>query len=307
MTAVEAEPVTVVTEPGIYDDMDEATYHGDPVPGGSLSVSGAKKLLDPSCPAIFDHERRYPKAPTRALNLGTAAHTRVLGTGRPLTVVQGAPKGKPQGDAKDYGNAAAKEHRDAILADDGTPVLRSELEQVDAMAAALRAHPLAVSLLDPEHGLAERSLFAVDPWQQVWKRGRVDWLATPPGQRPGVVDYKTTVSAHPAAIQKTVERYRYHQQDAWYRDLVGDVGLAEGAGFVFIFQEKTAPYVVTVVELDDTAVREGRRLNARALQVYADCTRTGVWPGYTSGVATVSLPPWGLTSPTPDPYDEDES
>ena len=37
-----------ITEPGIVTDLDERTYHADPVPESSLSVSGAKTILD--CP-----------------------------------------------------------------------------------------------------------------------------------------------------------------------------------------------------------------------------------------------------------------
>ena len=47
-----SEPI-VITEPGVYDvPFDE--YLRDPVPGGSLSTSGARLLLD-TCPAIFDY------------------------------------------------------------------------------------------------------------------------------------------------------------------------------------------------------------------------------------------------------------
>ena len=63
--------MTVITEPGVYT-MDEADYHADPVPGGSLSCSGAKKLL--ACPARFAYDREHPPAPTPAMELGTAAH-----------------------------------------------------------------------------------------------------------------------------------------------------------------------------------------------------------------------------------------
>ena len=47
-------------QPGVYE-MDEATYHQDPVPGGSLSASGAKLLLPPSCPALYAWRRDHPK------------------------------------------------------------------------------------------------------------------------------------------------------------------------------------------------------------------------------------------------------
>lgn len=38
-----------ITEPGVYD-LPAEVYHADPVEGGSLSSTGARKLLPPSCP-----------------------------------------------------------------------------------------------------------------------------------------------------------------------------------------------------------------------------------------------------------------
>ena len=39
-----------ITKPGLYPDLDEAVYRSQT---DWLSVSGAKKLLPPSCPAKF--------------------------------------------------------------------------------------------------------------------------------------------------------------------------------------------------------------------------------------------------------------
>ena len=49
--------VLTVTEPGVYA-MPFDVYLADPVPGGSLSTSGAKTLLN-ACPAIFAYERKH--------------------------------------------------------------------------------------------------------------------------------------------------------------------------------------------------------------------------------------------------------
>jgi hypothetical protein len=92
----------VITAPCIVGDMDEDWYHSDPVPealGGSLSSSGAKLLLPPNCPAIFDYQRRHGKRPSRAMELGTVVHGMVLGTGQPVDVH----------DYKDWTTKAAKE------------------------------------------------------------------------------------------------------------------------------------------------------------------------------------------------------
>ena len=198
----------VITAPGVYD-LDEADYHRDPVPGGSLSFSSAKRLLPPSCPALFAHEREHGRPNKATFDFGHAAHAAVLGVGAPLAVI----------DAPDWRSKAAREERDAAYAAGLTPVLADEAAQVDGMVAALRRHPTASALLDPTCGKAEQSLFRQEPRHGVWLRSRVDWLGEPDADGHLILaDYKTTVSADPGAISRTVATYGYHAQHAWYTD-----------------------------------------------------------------------------------------
>ncbi|MDQ8040605.1 PD-(D/E)XK nuclease-like domain-containing protein [Cellulosimicrobium sp. XJ-DQ-B-000] len=280
----------VITEPGVYD-LDDATYHGDPVPAGSLSKSGAAKLLD--CPAKFDHDRKHPTPPRKTFDLGHAAHKLVLGAGPELREI-------PEEYLATNGAASTTEAREFIKkarADGAVPLKSHEYQQVQDMAAALRAHPIASALLNPDTGKPEQSLFWVDPETGVWLRARLDWLPSKvPGRRTIIPDYKTAVSADPWEFRKTAADYGYHMQHAMYLDAVDALGLANPApAFVFIVQEKTAPYVVTVVELDTEAEALGRRQIRKAVATFAECQRTGHWPGYTDEVALVSLPTWYQT------------
>jgi hypothetical protein len=282
---------------GVYDGMPDDVYHGDPVPDGSLSSSGARLLLPPSCPAKFDWERKHGRAPKRAWDIGHAAHERVLGVGPELVVVQTGTKDGPTGPAEDYKTKYAQQHRDEIRAAGAVPVLLAELEAVEDMAKAIRQDPIARVLFDPDlGGRPEQSLFWLDPQFDVWRRARLDWL---PAQRDDgrliVPDYKSCTSAEPNSIERSVASYGYHQQDDWYRDALRALGLAEDPAFVFVFQEKTPPHLITVVELDAPSRRVGRRRNTQALEVFAECSATGVWPSYVDDVALISLPPWELT------------
>lgn len=282
--AVDIELPVSITEPGCYD-LPEKAYHSDPVPGGSLSSSGARRILPPSCPAIFRHEQLNGRPEKRQFDFGHAAHAEVLGSGAPLVVV----------DAEDWRTKAARDQRDAAYAAGHVPILATEHEQVLGMAEALRAHPIASALFNPERGKAEQSLFWWDPRFDVCRRARLDWLPFASDGRMILGDYKSTVCAEPAAVAKSVANYGYHQQAGWYIDLVKALGLAEDVAFVFVMQEKTAPYLVTVAELDHTALRIGRHLNDRALEVYAECAATDTWPGYTGRPqTTLYAPAWML-------------
>lgn len=277
----------VITEPGVYD-LDDAIYHADPVPAGSLSKSGATKLLD--CPAKFDHDRNHSAPPRKSFDLGHAAHKLVLGAGPELREI-------PEDYLAKNGAVSTTDAREFIKqarADGAVPLKPAEYQQVQEMAAALRAHPIASALLDPTSGTPEQSLFWVDPDTGVWLRARLDWLPHKvPGRRTIVPDYKTAVSADPWQFRKTAADYGYHMQHAMYLDAVDALDLASPApAFVFVVQEKTAPYVVTVVELDTEAESLGRRQIRKAVALFAECQRTGRWPGYTDEVALVSLPDW---------------
>lgn len=270
-----------VEQPGVYE-LSEADYHGDPVDGGSLSSSGAKLLLPPSCPAKFKYQIEHPPTPKPAFDLGSAAHKLVLGVGADIVPV----------DAPDWRTKAAREQRDTAHEAGQIPVLRHDYNTVQAMAAALRVHPWASALFNPERGMAEQSLFWIDQQAGIWRRSRLDWLPDRNDGRILVSDYKTAVSADLGAIQRTVYSYRYFSQAAWYLDAVVGTGYHDNASFLFVVQEKEPPFVVTVVQLDADAIRKGRILNRRAIDLYAQCKADDHWPGYSETIETISLPAW---------------
>lgn len=263
-------------------EIPEADYHADPVPGRSLSSTGARKLLD--CPAKFRHEQLHPTPSTKAMELGTAAHQLVLGVGPELVKI----------DATEWRTNKVREEVAAVRARGAIPLKPAEYAQVHAMADALRRHPTAGRLFAPGTGEAEQTLIWADRRTGVWRRARLDWLRhSSAGGRMVVGDYKTTASASERAIQKSVFEYGYHCQADWYTDGVAELGLAEpDVPMVFVFQEKDAPYLIRVVRLDDMAMHIGRQQNRRALDLYRQCLETDTWPGYDPEILPIGLPAW---------------
>lgn len=264
---------------GLVNGLDEAIYHSDTT---TLSVSGAKKLLPPSCPAIFKWERDNGQPAKRVFEFGRAAHSIVLGAGAGVQVVE----------ASSWRTKAAKDHADAIRSAGDNPVLRHEWEQISGMAKALRAHPVASKLLDREKGTPEVSAYWDDTERGITRRGRFDWLPGTDGGQLIIPDYKTTQSADPDEFAKSVAKYGYHMQSAWYTDMAHGIGLAEDVTMVFIAQEKTAPYLVSVFELDTEANMIGRWRNNQAIDIYKQCVETDTWPGHTTGTELLALPMW---------------
>jgi hypothetical protein len=273
-----------ITEPGIYD-MPDAAYHQDPVPGGSLSNTEARRLLD--CPAKYrwfkDHQEH--KA---TFEFGHAAHRVVLGVGAEIVVC----------DFDDWRSKDARAARDEARAQGRSPVLAHEWDTVQAMAEAIKAHPIAHRLLNAEGGRSEQSMFwqDTDPFtgRTVWLRGRLDRLPAIPTTtgRLIVCDYKTAASADASSFSRSAANYGYHQQAAWYLDGIRVLCGVDDPAFVFVVQEKDPPYLVNVIELDLTALDIGRTRNRAAIERWIACTDADDWPGYSADVELVSLPRW---------------
>ena len=140
-------------------------------------------------------------------------------------------------------------------------------------------------------------------------------------------DLKTTEDASPEGFAKSIANWRYDVQHAYYMDgtrLALEQGKCnppqEGKAelsvywtdpvtgvlcrcrpdfwrgypkhFAFIAVEKKPPYAVGVYVLDSEGVDIGRAQYQHDLRVYAECLRTGEWPGYGDKIQTISLPAW---------------
>ncbi|RSS92507.1 hypothetical protein EF919_18415 [Streptomyces sp. WAC02707] len=265
--------------PVVRDDLTAEEYHADRT---SISSSGLRALLAPGCPAQFKYDRDNPTPPKREFDLGHAAHLLVLGEGPDLDPLP----------FDNYLTKAAREARDEARSMGAVPLLTHEWEQVQAMADAIRRHPIAGPLFTPGSGRAELSIFWTDPATGIRCRVRPDWLKELPGLALAV-DYKTCRDASPDAVSRAIRDHSYHQQDALYTDGIWAALQPEDVRFVFVFQSKTAPYLITVRELAQQDRDIGRARNERALRIYADCERTGIWPDWTGPITeipTISMP-----------------
>lgn len=269
---------TLITEPGIYPDIDEQTYHNDPVAAGSLNASGAKAIL--KTPAHYIHQRGN-RIHKDVFDLGSAVHSEVLGKGWPVRVL----------DFDNWRTKAAGEARDEARALGEIPILAAEYATVRATAAAVLAHPTARALFECV-GVAEASLFAPDPATGVWMRGRIDWLQDVGAKPAKIVDLKTARSADPREFENSAASYAYDIQDAWYKHLLSLIRGDFDPEFVFVVVEKEAPYLVSVVELDAEFIAIGRQRMRRAIDTFKRCRDADDWPGYPDDIQLVGAPRW---------------
>lgn len=261
-------------KPGVYE-MAADEYHGH----AALSSSGARRILPPGCPALFHYERGNPIETTREMDMGTVAHTLLLGNGADIAVL----------DFDNYTTKAAREKRDAAAAEGKTPILAYEYVRAQAMVSALTVHPIAKHLFNG--GKAEQSLFWVDSASGVDLRARIDYMRLD-GDRPLVIDYKSTTSAALDAIPKAIDTYGYHIQAAFYLAGVKALGLADDPAFLNVWQERKPPFLVTVTQMPLISLVIGADRMREAIDIYAACTAANHWPPHSERVEAIGVPYW---------------
>jgi hypothetical protein len=266
-------------------DMDEATYHARP----ELSSTEARLILE--SPAKYRWKKDHPPLinPSKKFDLGTAVHSRVLGTGYDVVVIPAdllATNGA-------ISTKAAKEFVAGVRAEGKVPIKQDDFDLIDGSAESILAHPGARQLF-AQPATAEVSVFATDPTTEVQVRARFDFLPTDftlgaPSRV--AVDLKTAVDASPDGFTKSIANYNYDVQRSWYLDtLLWETG--ESAELVFVVVEKEPPYLVGVYQLPTIWVEMGQTKARRARELFKQCTDADTWPGYSDGVELLSPPTW---------------
>jgi hypothetical protein len=273
---------TVAPATGVFELTDEE-YFGPQLATTTLSSTGAKELLKPGGPARFRHKADTGTVETkRAFDLGHGFHTLTLGSGPQPVELRGTGK-DPEAWRTDADKAAAEKLR----AEGKVPLRPKDFAAAHAMAKAVRAHPIASKLLTG--GQPERTLIWQDEETGVLCRAKADWL-----RWSGIVDLKSAESAAPHKLSKAAYEHGYAIQAPFYlRGFRACFPDGVDPFFVHIAVEKEPPYLVHVNQLTERAIAWGDRQVSAALEIYRDCTASGVWPGYpTDEITDIDLPAW---------------
>jgi hypothetical protein len=265
--------------PGLHPDLDPDIYRALE----RLSPSGAGKIA--KSPAHYRVYKDAPDSDTAAYRMGRALHALAL-EGREVYASRFAVA--PECDRR---TKAGKETWESFHAEAaGRAVLSAtEAAPVEAMAAALAAHPLVPALL--QGGRAEVSMIWEDPETGTPCKGRPDFARFSDG---ALLDLKTALDASPAAFARAAHGYGYGTQAAAY--LAGAAALGfEVRDYVLIVVEKGPPFGVACYRLPDAALELGRRRWREAVEVYRDCLERGTWPGYPETITELALPGWAMT------------
>jgi len=266
-----------ITEPGIHYDMPAKDYHGSTAADGPiLSSTRAKTLLTEAGPAKFRHLQSHPET-KKEYDEGNAAHAFALGKDADRLVII---------DADNYRKPANGDLRDQAHAEGKTPLLPHQLTKAQDMAAELANHKQAMESLA---GTTEVSMFhQLD--NGLWIRGRMDVMADA-----WTTDYKTCADASSYAFTKQSYNLRYYMQSAWYRRMRAWLTGKKPLPYRIVAQESSAPYLVSVWDIDDQYLAQGEADMDEAINIYRVCVQSGKWPGYPNEIQTLTAPEWAMT------------
>lgn len=259
--------------------MESEVYHSIP----AMSAGGLKRMRQ--SPAHFyglqmDPNRPEPGDPSPATINGTMVHTALF---EPDTLADRYVV-KPDGM-----NFATKEGRAWRDAQTLQVVDSVAMQTALAQAAAVRALPDVAALL--ADGMPEVSAFWIDPETLELCKCRPDWVS-PAGDGVILVDGKTCQDASPEGFGRAIWNFAYHLQAAWYSDGYERATGQRVYGFVFAAVESAWPHAAAAYMLGDDVLDKARAENRRLLNTYAECKRTGIWPGYPAGISQINLPRW---------------
>lgn len=236
-------------------------------------------------PEKFRYFQEHPEPATPALLFGAAVHKLLL---EPETFDEEFAV-SPECDRR---TKDGKEAYNAFLtASDGKNIISlADYEKAQEMANKALETPFVKKLLNGEH---EKPFFWVDDLTGEGCKIRVDCITTI-GGKTVIVDYKTTADASTDGFMRHALNFGYDFQAGMYCEGVEKV-TGQKPLFVFIAQEKTAPYAVNILQADDLMVKHGYDIFRELIGTYHACKESGVWWGYLGAynvINNLSLPAW---------------
>lgn len=236
-------------------------------------VSRSELFKIAKSPLHFKYAIENPEPPSSALTFGAACHKYVLE--RDLFDAEYAIA--PQCDRR---TKAGKEVYETFLSElKGKEVVsQDDYNTIVDMAEAIRANKEAAELLYADGAKYEQSFFWTDDLTGEAVKCRPDCLTELNGKK-YIVDYKTTDSCEDGHFERSCRKYGYKLQAGMYREGVFQNTL-DDYGFIFIAQEKKAPYAVRVYICTEEFIGEGYDQYRELLGLYHECNVSGEWYGY---------------------------
>lgn len=215
----------------------------------------------------------HPEPETPALVFGAAAHKLILepdGFDEEYIVAPNVDRRTKAGKEEWERFTARVEGKQIITTDDYLTICD--------MADKIKTVPYAAKLLKGEHEIA---FFWTDADTGEKCKVKLDCLTDVDGKLT-VVDYKTAASAKTEVFNSKIFILGYHLQAFMYTEaIMQETGATERPDFIFIVQEKKAPYSVNLIRVTDDVMTAGMDVFREYIGILHQCKETGYWYGYT--------------------------
>lgn len=180
--------------------------------------------------------------------------------------------------------------RDKFVKDNEKKLIITEKEWHESIliSHAVLGNEKVQSLM--QDGFPEVTLLWQDEETELFGKSRLDWLTGASHQGIGL-DLKTINDVSEIQIQRHCVKFGYHRQAALYMWAANLLNIPLRA-FLFIFVQNSPPYDVALLQLPAIAIHQGFQEIRKALNTYAECNKTGIWPGYSDQITTLEWPRW---------------
>ena len=169
-----------------------------------------------------------------------------------------------------------------------------QLATVRKMAAIARAMPVSQVIFGDSvapYRKFESSIFVVDRPTGVRIKIRPDMMIEPCAQFPDglIVDGKSTQDAGDEAFGRQCWNLGYGLQAAFYTRVFSQVYGCRPP-FILLAQEKEPPLAAAAYQVPPDLMQHYDATINSALLKFAECERTGQWPGYSTQVRMLTVP-----------------
>lgn len=258
-------------------DIPSDAYHASPAVGHSSLVRIMRS------PAHFRHYLDTPHEASPALEFGTAVHAAILEPELFLETYAVPPKFDRR--TKDGKASAEKWENDNL----GKRMLSiDQMAGIALMQKSVLQHKTAARYLEKK--LVEKSFFWRDvdtgieckfrpDVMMIDSRGEVINNTSQLDQVVGIVDVKTTLDASAGAFARSMAKYGYDLQAAFYSDPLSAF-LGREIPFYELAIESSEPHACALYRVGERTMEIGRTKYRAALQLLQWCKQEGAWPGY---------------------------
>lgn len=278
----------IPTKPGIYHNIPFENYKRIP----AINSSRLKRATRSMAHVLSALDE--PDKETTAKAFGRLVHTITL---QPELLSEVIPPplnttGKYKDNPKPYG-AETKAYAEFVEANPGKIVAAQEdIDHCVKIIEKVSAHPIAGPIIDfarTQRGKPNRLTELTLVWERhgVLCKARVDIAKSGDCW----ADIKTCDDARPEAFARSVETYAYDIQYAMYRDGLSALGSVP-LPFRWIAIETNGSHELMVHEPSDDWKAIAIASYELAIKQYADCVKSGKWPGYSRALSVIDIPKW---------------